>query len=228
MAAGHDPARAGRRPPAYPHRRRRRSPRSAAVVATGTRRRAARPWRGSRPARRRSRPGGDGDDLPRGSLHRRPRCSPATSSRCSSTAARGATDGPTTTARGDGRVTPCQQERYADPAASRPWSAPSTDVAPQGARRTSPAVQYAELSRTTRSSKRAWRRGGAAGTPAAHDHRMQLIGTHAVAGVGDEAHAVPRCAAGSSPPRRTSSGWPAPARSSRSPRPGSSATRRRT
>lgn len=87
--------------------------------------------------------------------------------------------------RGNGRVAPCQQERYADP------KGVSTLVRTFGTtpRKSEPAVsavQYAELSSTTRSSRRAWHRilrwFGDCQTPG-----MQLIGTHTISGVGDEA-----------------------------------------
>ncbi len=87
--------------------------------------------------------------------------------------------------RGTGRVAPCQQDRYADP------EGVSTLVRTFefGGSKRSPAasaVQYAELSKTTQTSRDAWERmlrwyGGCV-TP-----QTQLIGTYAVSGIGDEA-----------------------------------------
>jgi len=87
--------------------------------------------------------------------------------------------------RGNGRVMPCQQNRYADP------SGVSTlvrtfDTSPAKGEPAVSAVQYAELSSTTRASRQAWRRmqrwyAGCV-TP-----RAQLMGTYSVSGVGDEA-----------------------------------------
>ena len=87
--------------------------------------------------------------------------------------------------RGSGRVAPCQQERYADP------DGVSTLVrtfktTPRKGQAAKTAVQYAELSATERAARRAWQRmvrwyGGCV-TP-----RMQLISTHDVSEVGNQA-----------------------------------------
>jgi DNA-directed RNA polymerase specialized sigma24 family protein len=88
--------------------------------------------------------------------------------------------------RGSGRVTPCQQQRYADPDGVATMVRTFT-TSPRRDEADVSAVQYAELSRTTRASKRAWRTAlqwyGGCATP-----RMQLIGTYAVSGIGDGAH----------------------------------------
>lgn len=96
------------------------------------------------------------------------------------------TEGRTTdNSRGTGRVAPCQQDRYADPdgvsTLVRTFTAETGKRGP-----TTRAVQYAELSRTTRTSRAAWERmlrwyGGCV-TP-----MTQLRGTYAVSGIGDEA-----------------------------------------
>ncbi|HEX6150044.1 hypothetical protein [Nocardioides sp.] len=86
---------------------------------------------------------------------------------------------------GSGLVTPCQQRRYADPdglaTMVRTFSA-----SPGKGESTVSAVQFAELSDTTRASRRAWNRAlqwyAACLTP-----RTQLIGTHTVTGIGDRA-----------------------------------------
>jgi hypothetical protein len=87
---------------------------------------------------------------------------------------------------GSGRVTPCQQQRYADPDGVATMVRTFTTSPRKGEADVS-AVQYAELSRTTRSSKQAWRRAlqwyAGCVTP-----RMQLVDTHAVSGIGDGAH----------------------------------------
>ncbi|GAA1478427.1 hypothetical protein GCM10009623_28730 [Nocardioides aestuarii] len=87
--------------------------------------------------------------------------------------------------RGSGRVAPCQQDRYADP---QGVSTLVRTFASEGSKRepAASAVQYAELSKTTSTSRRAWERmlrwyGGCV-TP-----QTQLMGTYAVSGVGDEA-----------------------------------------
>ncbi len=87
---------------------------------------------------------------------------------------------------GSGRVTPCQQQRYADPDGVATMVRTFT-TSPQTGEADVSAVQYAELSRTTRSSKQAWRTAlqwyAGCVTP-----RMQLVDTHAVSGIGDGAH----------------------------------------
>ena len=94
-------------------------------------------------------------------------------------------DATTDNSRGNGRVAPCQQERYADPSGVSAMVRTFT-TSPKRAEPTVSALQYAELSSTTRASRRAWRRtvGWYAGcvTP-----RMQLLHTYAVSGAGDEA-----------------------------------------
>lgn len=87
--------------------------------------------------------------------------------------------------RGSGRVSPCQQERYADPSGVSTMVR-TFDTSPRKGEVAASAVQYAELSSTTRASRRAWHRmlrwyAGCV-TP-----RTQLMGTYSVAGVGDEA-----------------------------------------
>lgn len=87
--------------------------------------------------------------------------------------------------RGSGRVSPCQQDRYADPSGVATMVR-TFDTAPTKGEPTLAAVQYAELSSTTSASRRAWHRmvrwyAGCV-TP-----RTQLIGTYSVSGVGDEA-----------------------------------------
>lgn len=86
---------------------------------------------------------------------------------------------------GNGRVTPCQQQRYADPngisAVVRRYGTTPRSGGPHVA-----AVESAELSGSTRAARRAWQRlvswyGGCASS------RVQLIGNHAVNGVGDQA-----------------------------------------
>jgi DNA-directed RNA polymerase specialized sigma24 family protein len=86
--------------------------------------------------------------------------------------------------RGSGRVAPCQQDRYADPdgvsTLVRTFDSSPAQGGPQAS-----AVQYAELSTSTRTSQRAWQRmlrwyGGCV-TP-----QTQLIGTYDVTGIGDE------------------------------------------
>jgi hypothetical protein len=86
---------------------------------------------------------------------------------------------------GNGRVAPCQQERYADPKGVSTLVR-TFETAPRRGEPEVSAVQYAELSRTTRDSRRAWERmlrwyGGCV-TP-----MTQLISTNTVSGVGDEA-----------------------------------------
>lgn len=87
---------------------------------------------------------------------------------------------------GSGKVTPCQQQRYADPDGVATMVRTFTSSPRKGEADVS-AVQYAELSRTTRASKRAWQAAlqwyAGCVTP-----RMQLLDTHAVAGIGDDAH----------------------------------------
>ena len=87
---------------------------------------------------------------------------------------------------GSGKVTPCQQQRYADPDGVATMVRTFTSSPRKGEPEVS-AVQYAELSRTTRASKRAWQAAlqwyAGCVTP-----RMQLLGTHAVSGIGDDAH----------------------------------------
>ncbi len=86
---------------------------------------------------------------------------------------------------GTGRVAPCQQERYADPKGVSTLVRTFDEGGGSGRADVS-AVQYAELSSTTRDSQRAWQRmlrwyGGCV-TP-----QTQLIDTHTVTGIGDEA-----------------------------------------
>ena len=87
--------------------------------------------------------------------------------------------------RGSGRVTPCQQQRYADPDGIATMVRTFSTSPGKGEAEVS-AVQYAELSRTTRLSKRAEQKAlqwyAACITP-----RTQLIGTHTVSGIGDRA-----------------------------------------
>ncbi|MGZ5404043.1 MAG: hypothetical protein ACXWDL_05295 [Nocardioides sp.] len=94
-------------------------------------------------------------------------------------------DATTDNSRGNGRVAPCQQDRYADPAGISTLVR-TFDTSPKRAEPAVSAVQYAELSRTTRASHRAYRRmvSWYAGcvTP-----RTQLMHTYSVAGAGDEA-----------------------------------------
>lgn len=87
--------------------------------------------------------------------------------------------------RGSGRVAPCQQERYADPSGVSTMVR-TFDTSPAEGDPAVSAVQYAELSSTTRASRQAWRRmlrwyAGCV-TP-----RTQLIDTYSVSNVGDEA-----------------------------------------
>lgn len=87
--------------------------------------------------------------------------------------------------RGSGRVAPCQQERYADPAGVSTLVR-TFDTSPAKGQPSISALQYAELSSTTRASRQAWHRmlrwyAGCV-TP-----RSQLMATYSVAGVGDEA-----------------------------------------
>jgi DNA-directed RNA polymerase specialized sigma24 family protein len=87
--------------------------------------------------------------------------------------------------RGSGRVAPCQQDRYADPQGVSTLVRTFESEASK-ARPAATAVQYAELSRTTTTSRKAWERmlrwyGGCV-TP-----MTQLMGTYAVSGIGDEA-----------------------------------------
>lgn len=86
--------------------------------------------------------------------------------------------------RGSGRVAPCQQDRYADP---QGVSTLVRTFKSDGSKRdAASAVQYAELSKSTSTSRKAWERmlrwyGGCV-TP-----QTQLMGTYAVSGIGDEA-----------------------------------------
>ena len=99
---------------------------------------------------------------------------------------RGWREGATTdNSRGNGRVAPCQQERYADPAGESTMVR-TFETSPKRAEPAVSALQYAELSSTTRASRRAWHRmlrwyAGCV-TP-----RTQLLHTYSVSGVGDEA-----------------------------------------
>jgi len=87
--------------------------------------------------------------------------------------------------RGSGRVAPCQQDRYADPQGVSTLVRTFESTGSKASKKTS-AVQYAELSTTTTTSRKAWERmlrwyGGCV-TP-----QTQLMGTYAVSGIGDEA-----------------------------------------
>ena len=87
--------------------------------------------------------------------------------------------------RGSGRVAPCQQDRYADPQGVSTLVRTFESEGSKAGRKTS-AVQYAELSTTTATSRKAWERmlrwyGGCV-TP-----QTQLMGTYTVSGIGDEA-----------------------------------------
>ncbi|MEJ7796267.1 MAG: hypothetical protein WKF50_12000 [Nocardioides sp.] len=94
-------------------------------------------------------------------------------------------DATTDNSRGSGRVAPCQQERYADPSGVSTMVR-TFDTAPTKGEPAVSAVQYAELSATTTSSRRAWHRMlrwyAGCMTP-----RTQLLNTYSVSGVGDEA-----------------------------------------
>lgn len=91
----------------------------------------------------------------------------------------------TDNSRGSGRVTPCQQDRYADPKGVATLVR-TFETSPEKGGPEVSAVQYAELSPTTRGSQRAWstmlRWYGGCVTP-----RVQLIDTYSVSGVGNEA-----------------------------------------
>ncbi|WP_435743486.1 hypothetical protein [Nocardioides sp. SYSU DS0663] len=91
------------------------------------------------------------------------------------------TDGNT---EGDGRVLPCQADRYADPAGRAALLRTFEATAGGGPRRT--AGQLAESSRSDRAARRTYRR--ALGWYASCDEgRTQLLGTRRVDRVGDEA-----------------------------------------
>lgn len=86
---------------------------------------------------------------------------------------------------GSGRVLPCQQQRYADPDGLSTMVRTFT-TSPRKREPSVSAVQFAELSDTTRASKRAWNRAlqwyAACVLP-----RTQLIGTYEVSDIGDSA-----------------------------------------
>ncbi len=86
---------------------------------------------------------------------------------------------------GSGRVLPCQQQRYADPDGLDTMVRTFT-TSPRKGEPEASAVQFAELSDTTRASKQAWNRAlqwyAACVLP-----RTQLISTHKVNGIGDRA-----------------------------------------
>ncbi len=86
---------------------------------------------------------------------------------------------------GSGRVLPCQQQRYADPDGLDTMVRTFT-TSPRKGEPSASAVQFAELSDTTRASKQAWNRAlqwyAACVLP-----RTQLISTHEVSGIGDRA-----------------------------------------
>ncbi len=87
--------------------------------------------------------------------------------------------------RGNGRVSPCQQDRYADPAGVSTLVRTFARSSPSTGKVKASASQYAELSHSTRRSRTAWERmlrwyGGCV-TP-----QTQLVGTYAVTGAGDE------------------------------------------
>ncbi len=86
---------------------------------------------------------------------------------------------------GSGRVLPCQQHRYADPDGLDTMVRTFT-TSPRKGEPAASAVQFAELSDTTRGSKKAWNRSlqwyAACVLP-----RTQLISTHEVSGIGDRA-----------------------------------------
>jgi DNA-directed RNA polymerase specialized sigma24 family protein len=86
---------------------------------------------------------------------------------------------------GDGLVTPCQQQRFADPE-GRAALVRTYGTSPRRREPKVSAVQTAELSANPRAAHRAWRRAlrwyGGCVTP-----QVQLVATYAVKGVADEA-----------------------------------------